>query len=262
MSITTSIESSSIPTSYLTRFTRQTNKRSDALIEIFLIGYFLFGLAIASQYDTWFIAITIGGILMAIYFLAKRMFSGGTVHQFVASAVVGVFMGQFIYQTHGLFEMHFFAFIGATLLITYQNWKVQIPLAIVIVLHHAVFGYLQYITFIQNGAGKVYFTQLNYMDIHTFIMHCFLAVIILVICCLWAYELKKRTVENAKNIHAVEELSINFSKNLEFANMLANGVYDQATEVDRKDPFAVVLVELQEKLKATRVANSVDLNGK
>lgn len=31
--------------------------------------------------------------------------------------------------------------------------------------------------------------------------------------------------------------------------MLAHGVYDQATEIDRKDPFAAVLLELQCKLK-------------
>ena len=32
-------------------------------------------------------------------------------------------MAEFIYQMHGLFEMHFFAFIGSAILITYQNWK-------------------------------------------------------------------------------------------------------------------------------------------
>lgn len=234
---------------YLDRLTREINKRSDKLIEIFLIGYFLFGVVIAALYDTWFIALAVGGILLAIYFLSKKLFPDGNVNQFVASAVVGVYMGQFIYQTHGLFEMHFFAFIGATLLITYQNWKIQIPLAIVIVLHHALFGYLQYKSFLQNTDSRVYFTQLNYMDLQTFIIHCFLAVIILTICCLWAIDMKKRTTENAKNIVAIEELSSNFSKNLEFANMLAHGVYDQAAEVDSNDPFAAVLVELQSKLK-------------
>lgn len=249
MNTTTSAASQAHQVNYLDRFTREIYKRSDKLIEIFLVGYFLFGLAIAALYDTWFIAVAIGGILLTIYFLSKKLFPDSNVNQFVASAVVGVFMGQFIYQTHGLFEMHFFAFIGATLFITYQNWKVQIPLAVVIVLHHALFGYLQYRTFLQNADSRVYFTQLNYMDLQTFIIHCFLAVIILTICCLWAMDMKKRTSENAKNIQAVEELSSNFSKNLEFANMLAHGVYDQVAEVDSNDPFAAVLVELQSKLK-------------
>ncbi|AYB31871.1 hypothetical protein [Chryseolinea soli] len=249
MTSTATTDMQALQDNYLDRLTREINKRSDKLIEIFLIGYFLFGVVIAALYDTWFIAIAVGGILLAIYFLSKKLFPDGNVNQFVASAVVGVYMGQFIYQTHGLFEMHFFAFIGATLLITYQNWKVQIPLAIVIVLHHALFGYLQYKSFLQNTDARVYFTQLNYMDLQTFIIHCFLAVIILTICCLWAIDMKKRTSENAKNIIAIEEMSSNFSKNLEFANMLAHGVYDQTTEVDSNDPFAAVLVELQSKLK-------------
>jgi methyl-accepting chemotaxis protein len=225
-------------------------KRSDRLIEIFLMGYFLFGLIIASIYDTWIIAMSVGGILLTVYFVSKKLFRGSTVNHYVASTVVGIFMAQFIYQTHGMFEMHFFAFIGATLLITYQDWTVQIPLAIVIVLHHAIFGYLQYDTFASNGSEAIYFTQLDYMDLQTFIIHCFLAVVILTICCLWAIDMSKRTEENTRNILIVEELTANFSRNLEFANMLVNGDFDQHIQTDSNDPFASVLVDLQNKLKA------------
>jgi hypothetical protein len=98
------------------------------------------------------------------------------------------------------------------------------------------------------------------MDLQTFIIHCFLAAIILTICCLWAIDMKKGTSENAKNIMAIEELSSNFSKNLEFANMLAHGVYDQATEIDRNDPFVAVLLKLQSKLKRLEVGNARKLD--
>ena len=192
---------------YNNRFLKEIRDRSNKLIELFLIGYFIFGLAIATYYDTWFIAVVVGGLLLSCYFLSKKLFPNGTVNQYVASACVGIFMGQFIYQMHGMFEMHFFAFIGATLMITYQNWKAQIPLTLVIVLHHAVFGYIQYQSFTANSENVIYFTQLDYMDLQTFIIHCFLAVIILVICCLWAYDLNKRTRENARNIAAVEEIT-------------------------------------------------------
>lgn len=94
-------------------------------------------------------------------------------------------MAQFIYQMHGLFEMHFIAFIGSAILITYQNWKLQIPLAALVIVHHASFGYLQYI-----GYDKVYFTQLDYMTLQTFIIHGILATIVFFICGLWAYQMK------------------------------------------------------------------------
>jgi methyl-accepting chemotaxis protein len=232
------------------RFIREIRERSNKLIEIFLIGYFAFGLAIASYYDTWFIAIAVGGIVLATYFLSKKLFPNSTLNQYVASAAVGIFMGQFIYQMHGMFEMHFFAFIGATLMITYQNWKAQIPLTVVIVLHHAVFGYIQYQSFTADSENVVYFTQLDYMDLQTFIIHCFLAVIILGICCLWAYDLNKRTRENSRNILAVEEITNKLTLNLEFASQLAEGVYDDELQPDENDPLGNVLKELQKKLKS------------
>lgn len=87
---------------------------------------------------------------------------------------------------HGLFEMHFIAFIASAILITYQNWKLQIPLMLVVGVHHGLFGYLQYI-----GYDQIYFTQLDYMSFQTFAIHMILAGAIFTICGLWAYQFKK-----------------------------------------------------------------------
>ncbi len=94
-------------------------------------------------------------------------------------------MAQYIYQMHGMFEMHFLAFIGSAILITYRNWKLQIPLATVVIVHHAAFGYLQFI-----GFDKIYFTQLEYMTLQTFIIHGLLATTIFFLCGLWSYNFK------------------------------------------------------------------------
>lgn len=95
-------------------------------------------------------------------------------------------MAQFIYQMHGMFEMHFMAFIASAILITYQNWKLQIPLMLVVGIHHGVFGYFQYL-----GFDEIYFSQLDYMSLQTFIIHMILAGCIFSICGLWAYQFKK-----------------------------------------------------------------------
>src|SRR6185503_196020 len=122
------------------------------------ITLFLVGLGLAFYYDTWLIAIGVGGLSLAAYYSAKIALPNSNLYQYVLSTIIGVFMAQFIYQMHGLFEMHFFAFIGSAILITYQNWKLQIPLALVVIVHHASFGYLQYI-----GYDQIFFTQLEYM---------------------------------------------------------------------------------------------------
>lgn len=169
-------------------FRLEVKKRSDRLMNYFLTGFFLVGLVLAFFYDTWLIAFGVGGLLLLAYYSVKIALPDSSLYQYVLSAILGIFMAQFIYQMHGLFEMHFFAFIASAILITYQNWKLQIPVTVVVVVHHASLGYLQDI-----GFSKVYFSQLDYFTLQTFIIHVLLAAVVFFICGLWAYQLKKYT---------------------------------------------------------------------
>nr|WP_294947442.1 PAS domain S-box protein [uncultured Mucilaginibacter sp.] len=161
-------------------------ERSDRLMNYFLPAYFIIGLVLATFYDTWLIAFGIGGLCLLAYYSTKLFLPESDLYQYVLSAVLGIFMAQYIYQMHGLFEMHFFAFIASALLITYQKWKLQIPVTVVVLVHHAVFGYLQ-----NTGLREIYFTQLDYFALQTFIIHILVAAVIFFICGLWAYQLKK-----------------------------------------------------------------------
>jgi signal transduction histidine kinase/CheY-like chemotaxis protein len=166
-------------------FQSEVRRRSDKLMNYFLAGFFLIGLLLAHFYDTWNIAFAVGGLSLVAYYSVKFFLPGSDLYQYVLSTVLGVFMAQYIYQMHGLFEMHFFAFVGSTILITYQKWKLQIPILIIVTAHHAIFNYLQY------TGSAVFFSQLEYLSLQTFIIHIILAAIIVFICGLWAYQLKK-----------------------------------------------------------------------
>ncbi|HTI91900.1 MAG TPA: response regulator [Puia sp.] len=166
-------------------FQGEVKRRSDKLMNYFLLGFFVIGLLLAHYYDTGNIALGVGGLSLVAYYSVKFFLPGSDLYQYVLSAVLAIFMAQYIYQMHGLFEMHFFAFVGSTILITYQKWKLQIPLLIIIIAHHAVFNYLQY------TGNAVYFSQLDYLSLQTFIIHIILAGIIVFICGLWAFQLKK-----------------------------------------------------------------------
>src|SRR6201999_2198692 len=128
-----------------------------------LAAYFLGGMALAPKYDTWGVALGVGGLSLLAYYSIKLLLPKSNLYQYVLSVVLAVFMAQFIYQMHGLFEMHFFAFIGSAVLITYQKWKLQIPLTVAVVIHHASLGYLQ-----NSGLSKIYFTQLDYFTLQAF----------------------------------------------------------------------------------------------
>jgi len=180
-------------------FNENVKKRSDKLMNYFLISFFAIGILLAFFYDTWSIAIGVGSLSLAAYYSVKILLPKSNLYQFVLSLVLGIFMAQYIYEMHGLFEMHFIAFIGSAVLITYQNWKLQLPIAIFVVIHHAVFGYLQNI-----GFDEIYFTELEGLQMQTFIIHILLAAVIFFICGLWAYELKKN---NEKQIRQTLEMS-------------------------------------------------------
>ncbi|MFC5412263.1 response regulator [Larkinella bovis] len=192
-------------------------ERSDRLMNYFLGGYFFIGLVFAFFYDTWLIAMGVGGLSLLAYYSTKLLLPDSDLYQYVLGVVLGIFMAQFIYQMHGLFEMHFFAFIGSAILITYQKWKLQIPMMITVLLHHAVFGYLQ-----NSGVSGVYFTRLDYFDLPTFTLHILLAAVIFFICGLWSYMLQKysevqisQAVEMA-GLQNEAQLSLERKRNEEF----------------------------------------------
>lgn len=176
-------------------------RKSDHLTNYFLISFFFIGLLLAFYYDTWMIGIGVGSLLLLAYYSAKIALPKSNLYQYVLSVVLGIFMAQFIYQMHGLFEMHFVAFISSAILITYQNWKLQIPLMLVVTIHHALFGYFQYM-----GFDKIYFSQLDYMSLQTFIIHMILAGAIFSVCGLWAYQFKKYSEAHIKLIFNKREI--------------------------------------------------------
>lgn len=176
-------------------------KRSDRLINYFLPAFFLAGLILAPFYDTWTIAIGGGGCCLAAYYFTKMMLPESDLYQYVLSTVLGVFMAQYIFQMHGLFEMHFFAFISSAILITYQNWKLQLPLVIFVIAHHGTLGYLQ-----DSGVPGIYFTQLDSLELRTFIIHIILAGIVFFTCGLWAYQLRKYSKKQLDLVHEMGRL--------------------------------------------------------
>ena len=88
-------------------FQGEVRRRSDRLMDYFLLGFFLTGLLLAYFYDTWFIALGAGGLSLVAYYSIKFLLPGSSLYQYVLSIVLALFMAQYIYQMHGLFEMHF-----------------------------------------------------------------------------------------------------------------------------------------------------------
>lgn len=190
------------PSYNIAGLTGEAKQDADKIINYFVFGFFLAGFVFASFYDTWLLAGGIGSLCLVAYYSARYLLPDSNLYQYVLSVILGIFMALYIYQMHGLFEMHFFAFIGSAILIIYQNWKLQIPMLLFVTLHHAVFGYMQNI-----GFNTVYFTQLDYFQFQTFVIHILLAAAIFFISGLWAYRLQQYGNRQAAHAAEVERLN-------------------------------------------------------
>src|SRR5579871_1709972 len=89
-------------------FRGEVKKRSDKLMNYFLLSFFAVGFVLAPYYDTWGVALGIGSLSVVAYYSIKWLLPNSDLYQYVLSSVLALFMAQFIYQMHGLFEMHFF----------------------------------------------------------------------------------------------------------------------------------------------------------
>jgi methyl-accepting chemotaxis protein len=219
-------------------------KKSDSFMLSAIIAHFIFGIFLSFFYDTYLVAIGVGGLCLAAYFITKALLPSSNLYQYILSAVLAIFTAQFIYQMHGLFEMHFFVFVGSTLLITYQNWRLQIPLIIMVVIHHASFAYMQYL-----GNTEIYFTQLEYMDMQSFMFHGLLAGIICAVCAYWAFGMEEKTISEATNKIALEEQLKNVKSNIAFAEQISSGnLAVEYTEGLKRDELGKALITMRDNL--------------
>jgi len=168
---------------------------ADKVNEWLLAAMFLFGICIAFFYDTWVVAMGVGSICLIAYYASKKLAPDSDLYQYVLSGISAIFAAQFIYEMHGMAEMHFWVFISSTILIIYQNWKLQIPLITIVAIHHGTFAYLQY-----TGHNGIYFTQLGNMDLFTFIIHSILAACVCTVSAYWSYTIHKRTIQYVINL--------------------------------------------------------------
>ncbi len=204
---------------------------------------FVFGLVLALFYDTWLIAVLVGGLAITAYLLPKYLLPNSSLYQFVGSAVTAVFAAQFIYQMHGLFEMHFWVFIASLALVAYQRWTLQLPLIILVVIHHAVFAYLQY-----TGMKDIYFTQLDYMSLSTFLFHGGLAAVAVMLSGYWSFNFRKATISNYFNTLNLQKQVVNMQQNIAFAEDISKGNLHAAYELDDDDKIGKSLMDMRSGL--------------
>ncbi|MCC9019936.1 MULTISPECIES: hypothetical protein [Flavobacterium] len=228
---------------YLHNFMSTMTQRSDTIVNYVLAIYFLFGIALAFKYDTFEIGVGVGVLNLLLYYSAKFFFKKSNFYQYVLAIVLAIFMAQYIYQMHGLFEMHFTVFIASTILIIYQNWKLQIPLTLLVVLHHGALAYLQNQVFNDPKGLQLYFSQVNF-DVETFVIHVVLAAVVFFMNGYWAYYFKEHSQNHISKISDEYELENMKLASAKYSSLTATKDYNDfihRTTLDLKLPVSSVL---------------------
>ena len=231
-------------------FFQEIFRRSNKITEALLIFYFFLGILLAIIYDTWWVGIGVGALSMAPYYIGKFAFPKKKLSQYLAGVSMAIFMAQLIYQMHGLPEMHFTVFIGIVALIGYQNWRVFIPLALIVMTHNTSFAYIQYLGVVNDYEAfrNIFFTQSEYMDLRTFLIHTGLFAIAVGIAGYYAYHLEKSTRENALNFFSLQTSEERIRSNIEFANHIANADFDVEYKVKEDDEMGNALMNMRKNL--------------
>lgn len=194
---------------------KEVEVQAEKTMTFIMIGLFFFGVMISFHYETWMLGLGLGGLNLLLFLLARFFFKGTLFSRLVAGTVMAIYMLQYVAQLHGLYEMHFWFFIMPILLIIYHDWKVFVPFALLVVVHHSWFFY----SFLTDDDSYLQFflntTSLNWM---TFSYHMGLAVLNVLASVWTTHRLKMqnvRRIESNIKLNAQLEAMKNVTMNVQ-----------------------------------------------
>jgi signal transduction histidine kinase/CheY-like chemotaxis protein len=177
---------------------RKTYLRGDQLVRTFSFVNLLIAFALAPFYGTWAMAICVGVPAFVMFLGTSILLPGTFFTRCVAGVVFQTFTALYIYQLHGLAEMHFFFFVGFTLMICYQDWRSMWPGTLMIISQHLLFAILT------NSGENLYFFEQPRVGFLKLFFHFTVTSLQVAIAGLWAHRLKQTSLANAANTSLIE----------------------------------------------------------
>lgn len=156
-----------------------------------LVACFITGLILGGMHNTWLLGAAAGGTFLFACYFTRWLLPHKDLYKYVQSTVMGLFLVQYTYQLHGPLELCLFAFIPAALLLGYRNWKLLLPLAIVVIADQLLIGYYRFFTG-QRGSLMPAISSGLYMSA----IQCLLTLIIFLLFGLGAFYLQKTWLGN------------------------------------------------------------------
>lgn len=119
--------------------------------------HFLVAMLLSAWHQTYAAAVVIGLPAALVPWLLNRSQPGAFIARASVAAAMMIYSALFIFESHGMLEMHFHVFCGLAYLTAYRDWRTVVVGAVVIAVHHLTLGTLQFL----GWQTYIYQTQAN-----------------------------------------------------------------------------------------------------
>ncbi len=225
-------------------FHDKVNEEADGIVKYFIYGFFFLGLVLSSFNDSYILAIVMGGISVGTYWLMNTFFRNTLLFRMAVSFLFWNFTVQFILQMHGMYEMQFFYFVGLTVLLFYEDWRVLMP--------HIAYAMITYIfLFYLDTSDSFLEGRLNDMpvlDYQNMIIHMGILSLYGALCVLWANLQNKQTKESGINYLNMQQQLKLMDINIDFANSISQGNLNAEYDASSTDRLGESLMNMRNSL--------------
>jgi methyl-accepting chemotaxis protein len=196
----------------------QVHKQADSIARSFIVGFFLLGVGLSFFYETYWLALFMGGSSVAIYFLTRTIAPGTLVLRLITSFLFWNFGLQFLFQMQGLYEVHFTFFISLTVLLFYEDWKVMLPATI-----YALASILFLFSEQDSEFVKSHFSNMQEVSSIAFLLHLLAITFYAALCIRWSVLQHSQTRESALRAIAMKSQLGVMDTNISFADSISQG---------------------------------------
>ncbi len=237
-------ENNAIGQAQLKPFHDKVNEEADGIVKYFIYGFFFLGLILAPFHGSYILAFVMGGISVGVYWLMNSSFKNTLLFRMVVSFLFWNFTVQFIFQMHGMYEMQFFYFVGLTVLLFYEDWRVLMP--------HIAYAMITYLfLFYYDASGSFLEDKLNNMpvlDYQNMIIHMGILSLYGGLCVLWANLQNKQTKESGINYITMQQQLKLMGTNIDFANNISQGNLNMEYDASSADKLGESLLNMRNSL--------------
>jgi methyl-accepting chemotaxis protein len=227
----------------LVPFYNKINHEADRKTTMFMVGFFLLGVMLSFFYDTYLLAFLMGGLSLIVFIITRFLAPDTLIVRMLASFLFWNFGVQYLLQMHGLYEMKFVFFIGLTVLLFHEDWKVFIPAAA-----YALLSFFFLYVYKDTAFVKTHFENIGDMSVMSFIIHIVSIIFYTALCMWWATIQHAQTRESAIAALVMEKQLTMVDVNISFADSISQGDLKSQYNAENPDELGKSLINMRQSL--------------